>query len=746
MRLMRMGLTAWILLPLLLMLPTQATSDFDSLRAAILAANSEGIGTIALDADIKLTADLPPITGAVTVDGRGHSINGDKQFRIFDVNGGALALSNLTLSEGKASHGGAIQLRKGARVKIAKSAFKHNEAERGGAISMASDGDRLTVDSSSFELNLGADYAGAIYADRGAVVIENSSFTGNRSVIAGAIHSYSRSLTISNSTFSGNHGGGGGGALDLNSGTATLTHLTIVNNNSGLGSGGAIFHTGGKVYLRNSIIGDNGESDDCNGGLDQNRGNLSLDGSCGIRASDAPRLGALTGSPAYHPLLDGSHAIDAADPEFCAARDQVGTARPRGAGCDIGAIESIDAIAAAPTQVPPVACTLSYQIIAANTDKPAGGCPAGDGADKISLTRDTVLFAALPAITSAITIEGNGHSINGNRQFRIFDVDGGQLTINNLTLAEGRASDNGGAIKVQNGGQAIIFGSTFIKNRAENGGAIATKYPSIGVTITGSSFVGNFASWDGGAIVKLGGNLRISQSSFVNNAAGIGGGAIQTSSAGKVDVSNSTFISNRASRGGAIQATGAITTLTHVTMLGNSTGVWVYDDRRTLNLRNSIIAGSKRGVDCRGPLTQNINNFIADGSCAPMLQGEPMLDEPSDDSTFIAPLPGSPVIGAAHISFCPPHDQLGNARPQVGGCDIGAIEVPPVISDINGCLVKTTHGLNFRDSPAGQRIGTAPENAILGASARTPAWFKVELNGQSGWISADYVVTLGDCD
>ena len=31
------------------------------------------------------------------------------------------------------------------------------------------------------------------------------------------------------------------------------------------------------------------------------------------------------------------------------------------------------------------------------------------------------------------------------------------------------------------------------------------------------------------------------------------------------------------------------------------------------------------------------------------------------------------------------------------------------------------------------------------ATARTPGWFQVEYRGASGWISADYVSTDGDC-
>ena len=47
------------------------------------------------------------------------------------------------------------------------------------------------------------------------------------------------------------------------------------------------------------------------------------------------------GSPAYFLLLPGSPAIDAANSDYCPATDQIGTPRPQGDGCDIGAIEFI---------------------------------------------------------------------------------------------------------------------------------------------------------------------------------------------------------------------------------------------------------------------------------------------------------------------------------------------------------------------------------------------------------------------
>ena len=67
-------------------------------------------------------------------------------------------------------------------------------------------------------------------------------------------------------------------------------------------------------------------------------------------------------------------------------------------------------------------------------------CPAGDGADLITLTADITLTGELPRIISAITIDGAGYTISGDDEFRIFYVDmGGSLTLQNIHLTEGWA-------------------------------------------------------------------------------------------------------------------------------------------------------------------------------------------------------------------------------------------------------------------------------------------------------------------
>ena len=62
------------------------------------------------------------------------------------------------------------------------------------------------------------------------------------------------------------------------------------------------------------------------------------------------------------------------------------------------------------------------------------------------------------------------------------------------------------------------------------------------------------------------------------------------------------------------------------------------------------------------------------------------------------------------------------------------------------CQVITEGRLNFREAPAGTRLSiTIPRNSRLTATARTADWFNVIYQGQSGWISAEYVETDGAC-
>ena len=82
-----------------------------------------------------------------------------------------------------------------------------------------------------------------------------------------------------------------------------------------------------------------------------------------------------------------------------------------------------------------------------------------------------------------------------------------------------------------------------------------------------------------------------------------------------------------------------------------------YGTRTRVSLRNSIIAVSGPAYLqlCQGQLAENINNIIEGGTCSPMLDADPMLDESDGAATFMSPLPGSPAIKAGRPALLPGH-------------------------------------------------------------------------------------------
>ena len=183
-------------------------------------------------------------------------------------------------------------------------------------------------------------------------------------------------------------------------------------------------------------------------------------------------------------------------------------------------------------------CTLTDAIIAANHDRPEGGCPAGRGADIITLTQDIRLGDELPAITSSITIEGEGYAISGAYRWRIFYNDGGALTIKDLTMTDGYVE-----------GDLIRNADDTLKATADQpfGGAIVNWQGTL--SIVNSNFSDNLAEYGGGAIAN-GGELNIVNSSFSDNLVEYSGGAIDNW--GELSVSGSYFSGNSAEWGGAI--------------------------------------------------------------------------------------------------------------------------------------------------------------------------------------------------
>ena len=243
-------------------------------------------------------------------------------------------------------------------------------------------------------------------------------------------------------------------------------------------------------------------------------------------------------------------------------------------------------------------CSLTDAIRAANSDAAVGGCPAGDGADVITLTSNVTLWADLPRITTEITVEGAGFSISGNSAYRIFFVEAsGELTLSHLTLADGKASDvplpsgekgkTGGAII--NAGILTVNSSRFADNSADHGGAMHN-LAGAELSILDSVFTGNTSEFRGGAIINPG-SLVISNSTFSGNSTNWAGGAISNSGEGKLN--DSTFSDNSAVVGGAVVNFSELS-VSHSAFSDNTADErgGAFDNWASLSISNSSIIGN----------------------------------------------------------------------------------------------------------------------------------------------------------
>jgi predicted outer membrane repeat protein len=241
---------------------TDGGFDSGSLRAAITAANGQqgsstielGTGTYLLEIaaaleDANASGDLD-ISKNITINGAGRDATIiDAQGigeRAFDVLGGALTLTNLTVKNGStSSNGGAIRVSNTSGLKLLHVGLDDNKATgNGGAIS--SNGP-VTIRDSTLSGNKAtgpASMGGAIsvIATGGSSVIDRSTLSGNTAGGGGgAVAASGAALTIVDSTFSGNGAAvysalwNQGGAAPI---TWLLSHVTVTGNTAA--SGGAL--------------------------------------------------------------------------------------------------------------------------------------------------------------------------------------------------------------------------------------------------------------------------------------------------------------------------------------------------------------------------------------------------------------------------------------------------------------------------------------------------------------------------
>jgi predicted outer membrane repeat protein len=238
---------------------TVGTGSAGSCTETALSAALAGGGMVtfncgAAPVTIMLSAQQP-IAQDTAIDGAGKiTLDGGGGTRLFQVAGSTiLNLSNLTLTGGSASSGGAIS--NDGIVSITNSTLSSNHAP-GGVGGAVSNQGMLTITGSTLADNAAlAGIGGAIdNASAAFVTISSTVLSGNSAGLTGGAISSNGTLTVTGCTFHMNQSGAGG-AVTSSLGTATISASTFSNNMATSGTGGGIYNNGTLTVMGSTFVG-----------------------------------------------------------------------------------------------------------------------------------------------------------------------------------------------------------------------------------------------------------------------------------------------------------------------------------------------------------------------------------------------------------------------------------------------------------------------------------------------------------
>ncbi|WP_036371965.1 membrane protein [Micromonospora sp. ATCC 39149] len=206
----------------------------------------------------------------------------------------------------------------------------------------------------------------------------------------------------------------------------------------------------------------------------------------------------------------------------------------------------------------------------------------------------------LPLIYQAITVEGSGATIargENAETFRFFTVrDGGELTLRDIVLRNGRSTSEGGSVHVVHGATAVLERTTVVDSTSlsakEGGGGV---FNDGNMVVRESRFIGNSAvgvEGKGGGVLN-GGVLTMSKTEFRDNSAnGYGGGLANYR--GAAEVATTLLAHNIAGQGGGLASFSARTKVEDTRVVDNTAkvGGGIANSDAVLVLRKLVVQGN----------------------------------------------------------------------------------------------------------------------------------------------------------
>ncbi len=363
-------------------------------------------------------------------------------------------------------------------------------------------------------------------------------------------------------------------------------------------------------------------------------------------------------------------------------------------------------------------CSLREAVVAANTNAPFGGCPAGSGTDVIYIPAGVYTLTIAGAgeneaatgdldLREDVVISGEGVGvtiIQGNNLDRVFHIvpvitlppTTVDVQMDNLTIAGGYTQNigaGGGGILLEGSSNSLNIRECEIRNNRTPSGVGGGLDNWLGtMVVTNCSIVGNLAEKGGG--VYTDGMTEIYQTLIYGNVGDVDGGGLDNGGSGEATLVNVTIAGNTSNTGSGLFNDSVLNIVNSTIVENSGTGDGV-SSNGVIYFTNTIVAlnGENGVVNCGGNGTFNSNgynlenadscNFAGAGdqpNTDPLFDSEGLKDNGGPTQTY-ALQPQSPAVDAGDNTACPPVDQRGFHRPADGDedgtltCDIGAYEV-----------------------------------------------------------------------
>ena len=488
-------------------------NDFYSLYQEIIAAN----GTLNLEKDYTFDSSNDSLAGPIeisktlTINGKGHYIDGALSSPFFKITGNNVILSDITFRNGSSFNSNSSIDVYGNNVKFDHCVFENNTGTNGGAIYWG--GNNGEISYSAFYENIAREKGGAIYwngqngtignsnlnqnhanSEGGAVywngtdgtivgsdlrynsagwggavcwngrngLINETNFEENMASWAGAVLWNAQNGTIINSTFKKNQAGYEGGAIQWNGADGVIVGSTLNNNNAYWG--GAVRWNGPNGLINNSE-------------LNYNTGNYY-----GGAVYWAGQNGTIEGS----------------------------TLNKNNAGTEGGAVHWVN----------------SYGVIngsTLNNNNANYGGAVGWSASNGIIVNSTLNNNKASSTGGAVNWNGQSGTIkdstlneNTANQGGAIQWNGDNCSISNTEFEENQAPAEGGAIYLNSENAVLSNVTMYRSHEARNGGAIYVTEKSKNATVSGN-FSNNTAILNGGAIYWAAIDGKLDNSYFQDN-------------------------------------------------------------------------------------------------------------------------------------------------------------------------------------------------------------------------------------